>query len=951
MSADITLNQAQQRAVEITDGPVLVVAGAGTGKTRVITERITHLVTHHGVAPESILALTFTEKAAGEMLERISEASLDIGLGATIATFNRFGNDLLQTYGNEYGLGALRLLGETGQLVFLREHLDDFNLEYFAPISNPDGQLDTLAKYVSLLKQQLVLPEAYEKFVDTLPTRDAAEQLEKQKHQELASFFATYLALCRQEQVIDYDDQLYVSVGLLRARPNILKSLQQQYRYILVDEFQDTNPMQAALVDLIVGGTAEKKSQPHAGNIMVVGDDDQSIYGWRGATLANILDFKTRYPTAQQVTLTENYRSTQAILDSAYRLIQHNNPHRLEVINQLDKRLHAAHGKGMAPRLEHFTNFDSELTWVAEDIQRRIDAGEAPGSIAVLARRNQGVERVHEALELHSIPHAVVGLSNDMYQQLSVSQLIEALKTIADPLDNLSLFHTLSSPLFRIETSRLAKASGVAKRQHESLIESIKAEDWPEAHAALDAISAWQAHASQQSVGTLAYTIITESGWKQQLYEKAEHDADTFTEVQALSQFFKTLKEFEKTASVPSVQNYITNLPVLQAAGSGFEDASLQISDSLVNVLSIHRAKGLEWQTVYIVDCTEGSFPLRAAGGGLKLPDELRASQAAADEHIAEERRLMYVAATRAKSNLIISYADRHGSGAPRKPSRFLTELLGHEPDASAQDDGEQSSLELFSPRTTNQTVDVPSNMLQNGHLTLSVSQVETWLRCPQDFYYKYVLAMPLPPAPQLSYGTLIHGMIERIHNARKLNQPIPSVEAYTKEILDALPKAGYVSKQSRERVRAQASKTVKAVYDRFTHDELPLETEQAILLQLPDLSLTIRGRIDAVYRTEQGVEICDFKTGTSVNTPEKAKSRATGSNQLTLYALAWQTIHGEMPQLLSLDFVETGQRGSVRKQQKSLETLQRKLADMGTCLRKNEYPTARDHAYCMHPN
>jgi len=276
------LNKAQQQAVNIVDGPVLVVAGAGTGKTRVIVERILRLI-DQGVAPESILALTFTEKAAGEMLDRVNSVRGSVTLDTTIATFNGFGHSLLEQYGSEWGLGSLRLLGETGQLVFLREHLDDFELDYFAPISRPDGQLELLAQYVSLLKQQVIQPQTYQQFADKLPHATDDEKVEKQKHRELAHFFDTYNKLCRANGLVDYDDQLYLTIELLRARPNILNKYQKQFKFILVDEFQDTNFAQNELAILLAGDDE---------NINVVADDDQSIYRFRGAAVSNVLQFK-----------------------------------------------------------------------------------------------------------------------------------------------------------------------------------------------------------------------------------------------------------------------------------------------------------------------------------------------------------------------------------------------------------------------------------------------------------------------------------------------------------------------------------------------------------------------------------------------------------------------------------------------------------------------------------
>ncbi|HVX23999.1 MAG TPA: ATP-dependent DNA helicase [Candidatus Saccharimonadales bacterium] len=931
------LNAAQKQAIKVVDGPMLVVAGAGTGKTRVIVERIAQLI-DTGITPSTILALTFTEKAAGEMLDRVNAEKTGVTLDSTIATFNGFGDELLRAYGGEYGLGKLRLLGKTGQLVFLREHLDDLQLDYFAPVSNPDGQLEALTDYVSLLKQQLVTPAAYAAFAKKLPTSDEAEKIDKRKHQELAAFFKTYLELCRQHQVIDYDDQIYLTIEMLEARPNILKALHQRYQFIMVDEFQDTNPMQSKLVDLLAGTSQ---------NIMVVGDDDQSIYAWRGATLANILEFKTRYPKAKEIALTENYRSTKTILDAAYRLIQHNNPHRLEVINNIDKRLHGQ-STGPEPRIEHFATYDGELAWLADDIKRRLEDGQAPGSIAILARRNQGVEKVHAALDTYDVPHRVAGLGNDMYAQTSVRLLIEALKCVADPGDDLALFHTLTGPLFALDIHQLAKLAGEAKRDHQALNEHAREDE--NLREALEQIDNWRQAAREQSVGVVAYNIITETGWKQQLYDASEQDAAIFVEVQALAKFFRTLKEFERVASVASVTEYATNLPVLQAAGSQFEDVTLDIADDQVNVLSVHRAKGLEWQTVYIVDCTESSFPLSNFGGGLKLPTELQASPSDADEHMAEERRLMYVAVTRAKQEVILSYADRHGSGATRKPSRFLTELFGHEPSGIAADETAISGLETFAPaaRSAN-IVQLPDSIQYDGRIHLSVSKIETWLRCPQDFYYRYVLNMPLPPAPQLDYGSLIHAVIQQVHDGRVNNNP-PALEQLLEEVRQHLPQTGYPSIRSRERSHQQALATVTAVYERFMQDDLPIESEWPFKLELPNIALTISGTIDAVYQTEQGVEIRDFKTGTSANTPQKAKSRVSGSHQLTLYALAWLNLRGEMPAKLTLDFVETGQLASVKKQPKSLLSLEERLQAMVSNLQAGNYPLGRDHSRCQHP-
>lgn len=935
------LNQAQQEAVNHVDGPILVVAGAGTGKTRVITERIIKLIAS-GVDPKAILALTFTEKAAGEMQDRVAEEGLKLSLDVHISTFNSFGGELLTRFGSEYGLGSLKLLGGTGQLVFLREHLDELELDYFAPISNPDGQLDNLRQYLSNLKQQLVKPEAYLTFAKKLPASDEAEQLDKLKHLELARFYANYLGLCKRHQVIDYDDQIYLTVELLHARPNILRDLQNQYQYIMVDEFQDTNPMQSELVDLLAN-----KHQ----NLMVVGDDDQSIYGWRGATLANILDFKKRYPETKEITLTENYRSGQQILDAAYKLIQNNNPDRLEVINNLDKRLHAQ-TKGQAPEVKNFSTFEAELMWIAKDIARRIAEGQDPAQIAILARGRASIEKVHQALELLDIPHTVAGQKNNLYTQPSVRQLIELLKTVADPNDNLSLFHSLIGPVFNITHNELADLNSKARSEHQPLREIIFQSDNQNCKKALQTISKWRESSQSKNVGSLAYEIITDSGWKDRIYAASHKDSQVYMQGLAISEYFKTLRDFERASGLPSLQSYIVSLPTLEAGGSDFEDTSLQISDSEVNVMTVHSSKGLEWETVFVVDCLERSFPLTSGShSSLTVPDQLHKVATAADNQMAEERRLMYVAATRAKQELLLTYSSRHGKGAPRIASRFITEMFDDRSDTVADDETDATNLEIFAPKISSEgPAQLPSSILKNDQLVLSASQIECWLNCPEDFYYKHVLALPEPESPQAAYGTAIHDIIRTIFDSRRAGHK-PNIDELKEKLINALPKTGYTSASQRERHHAQALKSFEAIYSRFMGEELPSQDEADFNVDIPDLPLRIKGRMDAIYERPSGVEIRDFKTSSSVNTPQKAKSRATNSGQLTVYALAWQINNNELPKLLSLDFVETGQMGSVQKTQRGVDTLLDKLAIMNQQLRAGEYPLGKNHDYCSHPN
>lgn len=944
-TTEFTLNEAQTKVLENTTWPLLVVAGAGTGKTRVIVEKINVLI-NTGVEPASILALTFTEKAAAEMLDRVLERRSGFELTMPILTFNAYGEQLLREFSVDAGLSSsFQLLGESAKIVFLTQNLESLELDYFSPLSYPEGQIPELAKYFSKLKQYVITPEEYAEFTQTMSTADESDIVEKQKHQELARAYANYITLCRTNNVIDYDDQIYCIVELLKNKPNVRKVLQSRYHTIMVDEFQDTNPMQSELIHLL---TTEKS------NLMVVGDDDQSIYGFRGATLANILDFKKMYPKASEVTLIENYRSSQQILDSAYRLIQNNNPHRLEATLKIHKQL-KAHSQGNEPSVHCFSNITQELEWLKEDIANKLASGISPGEIAILCRRNATARYVSEALSLADIEHVVIGEKYQLYKTPVVRTLIEALKAVADPSASLSLYHTLSGELFAISPTILSVHASSAKKQYEGLEDyllSTEIDVQEELTNAVILIRQWREHSGALSVGQLAYKILEESGLKDRLYNQALEEADSALTITQLSQFFRTLKEFESIATVASVVQYLESLPVLEAAGQSNEDGTLELSASKVNVLTVHKAKGLEWEITYIPDCTEGSFPMRTMPSGIKVPQLLIEKwESDADEHYAEERRLMYVAATRAKKELVLSYSKKHYTPTPKKPSRFLGELFETIPEESPVENVQQElNFEfLQKPSNTTRTMPLPTTMQYRDTIRLSVSQITTFLNCPLDFYYRFILAVPEPASHAASYGSAVHSALE-VFNKAKLNRENLDLESIIAVLHENWKNDGYLSKVHAQKAKKQAEETIRTFFEIHSDDLAPSRVEWPFSLRLEEEKLTISGRLDAVFESESGVEIRDYKTSSSVTTSEKAKRRASSSEQLTLYALVWQELNGELPSQLSLEFVDTGQIGSVRKTARGIDSMRAKLGNVTSSIRNNNYPAGKNHDYCQHP-
>ena len=352
--AELNLNQ--KKAVEHKNGPLLIIAGAGTGKTTVVTERIKHLIVDQDVPPSSVLALTFTEKAAFEMQERID---LLLPYGYTnlwIDTFHSFCDRVLRDDAHAIGLDpGYKLISESEAVLLMRQNIFNLGLSIFRPLGNPTKFLNGLLTHFARLGDEDITPEEYIRFA-----QDQKDKEESAQYIELAKSYAEYQKLKIKESLMDFSDLISNTLLLLRTRPNVLKKYQKQFKFILVDEFQDTNFAQNALAILLAG-------DDH--NITVVADDDQSIYRFRGAAVSNVLQFKKNFTEAQIITLTQNYRSTQTILDASYSLIQNNNPNRLEVVEKIDKKLKSMTKNSEKPvELIHETRPEDESDSIAQKI-------------------------------------------------------------------------------------------------------------------------------------------------------------------------------------------------------------------------------------------------------------------------------------------------------------------------------------------------------------------------------------------------------------------------------------------------------------------------------------------------------------------------------------------------------------------------------------------------------
>ena len=461
------LNKNQKEAVEFNEGHLLIVAGAGTGKTAVITQKIIHLVESGLAKPEEILALTFTDNSAAEMQERI-DGELNTGyVDMQISTFHNFCQLILERYALDIGISnQFKLFSDTDAWLMLKQNIYDLNLDYYRPMSNPARHIYELLKHFSKCKDELISPEEYLKHAESIKlNKDEVNKQEKSRLTEIANAYHKYNQLLLENGALDFGDLIFYTVKLLQERPNALATLQSRYKYILVDEFQDVNWAQYKLV----GQLADKSK------LTVVGDDDQSIYAFRGASVSNILRFKEDFPKSKEIVLTENYRSGQKILDTAYELIQNNNPDRLEEKLQIDKKLKASAVK-IPGTVDYFNyqSLDHEVAGVVEKISELIKKPDvALDDIAILVRANSSVDPFVNALEKAGIPYEFLA-SSGLYRQPIVLDCFNFLKAVANYHDSTAFFRLLRLPFLNFSESDLQKLTAGAKKKSTLYYEALK---------------------------------------------------------------------------------------------------------------------------------------------------------------------------------------------------------------------------------------------------------------------------------------------------------------------------------------------------------------------------------------------------------------------------------------------------------------------------------------------
>ncbi len=627
------LNDEQRQAVQSGDGPVLVLAGAGSGKTRVLIHRIAYLIANGRATPDSILAVTFTNKAAGEMkerLERLGHLQMD---HCWIGTFHSIGARILRREAAHLQMNAnFNIYDQEDSLNCIKLVMQEMNV----PTDTYPPKL--MAYFISQAKSAFVSPEDLERMAEN----DAQLQA--------ARIYPRYLRLLQENNAVDFDDLLRLPVILFQQSPAILEYYQQKFSHILVDEYQDTNRTQYHLLRLLA---AQHR------NLFVVGDDDQSIYRWRGADLRNILDFNRDYPDCKIFRLERNYRSTQNILEAAHSVIRHNK-------SRHEKKLWTDRERGEKVHLLEAASELDEAERIVQKINEEFSSNRRNlRDFVILYRTNAQSRVLEDALRRHGIAYVIVG-GIRFYERKEIKDVLAYLRLVANPLDSLSLRRIINYPLRGIGDATLRKLQEHALQRRIPLFEALASVEevsgiTPRLKATVkhfhDFISKYIALKDKISLTELANSLVEETGILQAF--KAEGTPDAISRMENIRELLNAISEYARSADNATLDGFLEQVSLV-ADIDNWDDRS-----NAVSLMTLHSAKGLEFPVVFIAGLEEGLFPLSR---NAETQDELE-----------EERRLFYVGATRAKEKLYLSYArtrsrfgEYHRNGMP---SRFLKEL------------------------------------------------------------------------------------------------------------------------------------------------------------------------------------------------------------------------------------------------------------------------------------
>jgi DNA helicase II / ATP-dependent DNA helicase PcrA len=955
------MNAAQRRAIEHGDGPLLVIAGAGTGKTRVITERIRHLFERDSsLLGENILGLTFTKKAAGEMLRRVRKACGERADGITLTTFHAFCETILK----EGAPGRLPL-EQVDHWILLRRNMRRLQLDKYRRLAEPGQFLTDFIQFFSRCQDELVSGEKYKEYAEGLAAKLEAErrQIDEQtykerleeveKQREIARAYSASEELLREKNAVALNGLMTEAVKLLENDVALREKLQKRFRHILVDEFQDTNIAQLRLLELIA-------APPR--NIVVVGDNDQAIYRFRGASFGSFKLFLQRFAgwtegqdsTKLRVLLQENYRSTPNILRVATQAISHN-----ETSADFPKKvLHASKAEAERVRVVELAGQEEEASWVAGEIERSHRAGRRWKDFAVLYRQHAHRDLLVEELTRRKIPFVISNLS--ILDHPLVRDVLSYLRLIAQPYDDVACVRVLAAPAWGLEAPDIVRLAERARKERKAIYDMLQL---PQAELPFDA--------SPAAVGTLleflceqrktlrrrdAQEILNDLTEWLEIAQRASGQDRKY--VQRLAEF---VTEWEPKSETRQLAEFLEYLDYYQQANCTISLNDDGAPGDAVQLMTVHGAKGLEFPQVFVLRVNSRAFPVSDRKPLFEFPLELMKEELPeGDYHTQEERRLFYVALTRAEDRLTLTTITEKKGKVPlfiedilmdaATKRRDVIQLAPRVTIAGGEEGGTAANefeAQLFPARGPAKIFSRVAEWAEAYYpeipepLKLSPSSVMGYRSCPQQFLFQKLWSIEGQARATLTFGRVVHSTIRRAMTEMKKGNLLRFEEVqriYENEwsalgFEDDYQEQEY-KKDGLEQLRTFHAAVLKALPE-------ILEQEKGFELDLEN-NVIVKGRIDQINSLgRKDVEIVDYKTGKPRNESEAKKDL-----QLSIYAIAVKEILELNPVRLVFHYLQNNERQETTRDAKQLAEAQVLVQEAAAEIRAGEF-TAKPGFHC----
>lgn len=931
------LNDGQKRAVDTIEGPVMVNAGPGTGKTQILTLRIGNILKQTDIGPENILALTFTNSGVFAMRDRLRSYIGDLAYRVNIFTFHAFSEHIIKTFNIYFPqFEYAKVIDDLQKVKYIEQIIDSHSFEFLVGTHDDYQRVKDITRAIDSLKQEGYSVEQFEESIpkwkeelyenpsvyyvrkfknfnvgDIKPAE--AEKIEKKiaVAYELAQVYKKYQEILAKEHLYDFSDMVITVVSELKKNENLKSEVQEQYQYILVDEHQDTNMGQNELVELL-GDAEHLDGRP---NIFTVGDEKQSIYRFQGASEQTFNHFNSIYKDIMHIDLVENYRSTQTILDASDSVITHSIEDAVSLHSNKDaqQKIH----------IGEFSNYKFELLYIAQDIKSKIESGTNPEDIAILFRSNKHTGDIKNILASYKIPFTVFS-KNSIFEDIDISNLILLLRLISNPFDEEILGKSLFINFLNIDgydaVTILKNKKTYAKEHKKNLFDIISDKEiLKELNISnIDSILAFS-NIIRESIVKIKNTRLID--FIKDFIQDIGYNSYMLASDLSRDKLFKIDKLFDEIKKQQAkrrfeIEEFITLVDSYHAYRLDIENSDPEIEVG-VQLMTAHGSKGKEFEHVYIINTVSKNWEKSRSFGGISLPIQSYKG----DEH--DERRLFYVAMTRAQLGLTITYSKTDWEGKEQEKSRFITEILNEYTETIDIKDFEKKNLDSITiftnsykqKRTIYDKDFIKDLYLQRG---LTVTALNNYLSCPIKYFYKNLIQIPSGYSPILEYGNVIHGALEKFFNDCKKAEKVLDKKVLLIYFEEKIEYTQFNEKDLKK-YRDRGLQALDSWYkERKSILEFDIDLEKNIHTDF-ELSnkevIRLNGKIDKIEYKDSvlggPIVVVDYKTGGAFSKKTKPQKEDL-KRQLCFYNILLQS-HKEGVYSIKeavLDFIEPNLKG-----------------------------------------